>query len=107
MTFELVLTILMLAIEKRKSTFIAQVGIGLALFVSRPVGVYITVGSLNTARSLGPYSCSNQYIMRKDSLFFCSRHWKQGCRCQCTVAGAHPQLLYSCFRTRFRYWQNH
>lgn len=54
MTAELVFTILMLAKEKHKSTFIAPVGIGLALFVAELVGVYYTGGSLNPARSLGP-----------------------------------------------------
>lgn len=54
MTSELVFTILMLAKEKHKSTFIAPVGIGLALFIAELVGVYYTGGSLNPARSLGP-----------------------------------------------------
>jgi hypothetical protein len=54
MTAELVFTILMLAKEKHKSTFIAPVGIGLALFVAEMIGVYYTGGSLNPARSFGP-----------------------------------------------------
>lgn len=54
MTAELVFTILMLAKEKHRSTFIAPVGIGLALFVAEMVGVYYTGGSLNPARSFGP-----------------------------------------------------
>ena len=61
MTAELVFTILMLAKEKHKSTFIAPVGIGLALFVAELVGVYYTGGSLNPARSLGPCIVTNQY----------------------------------------------
>jgi glycerol uptake facilitator-like aquaporin len=61
MTSELVFTILMLAIEKHKSTFIAPVGIGLALFVAELVGVYYTGGSLNPARSLGPCIITNLY----------------------------------------------
>jgi hypothetical protein len=61
MTSELVFTILMLAIEKHKSTFIAPVGIGLALFVAELVGVYYTGGSLNPARSLGPCIVTNLY----------------------------------------------
>lgn len=36
------------------ATFIAPVGIGLALFVAELVGVYYTGGSLNPARSFGP-----------------------------------------------------
>jgi len=36
------------------ATFIAPVGIGLALFIAELVGVYYTGGSLNPARSFGP-----------------------------------------------------
>jgi aquaporin rerated protein, other eukaryote len=54
LTAELVFTIFMLAKEKHKATFMAPVGIGLALFVAELVGVYYTGGSLNPARSFGP-----------------------------------------------------
>ncbi|CAG8955572.1 hypothetical protein HYFRA_00009526 [Hymenoscyphus fraxineus] len=54
LTAELVFTIFMLAKEKHKATFIAPVGIGLALFIAEMVGVYYTGGSLNPARSIGP-----------------------------------------------------
>ncbi|KAJ0108405.1 hypothetical protein J7T55_005382 [Diaporthe amygdali] len=54
LTFELVFTIFMLAAEKHRATFIAPVGIGLALFIAEMSGVYYTGGSLNPARSLGP-----------------------------------------------------
>jgi len=54
LTAELVFTIFMLAKEKHKATFIAPVGIGLALFVAELVGVFYTGGSLNPARSFGP-----------------------------------------------------
>ncbi|QDS67488.1 hypothetical protein FKW77_001149 [Venturia effusa] len=54
LTAELVFTILMLAKEKHRATFIAPVGIGLALFIAELVGVYWTGGSLNPARSIGP-----------------------------------------------------
>lgn len=40
LTAELVLTVLFLAAEKSKATFIAPVGIGLALFVSELTGTY-------------------------------------------------------------------
>jgi len=54
LTAELVFTIFMLAAEKHKGTFIAPIGIGLALFVAELTGVYFTGGSLNPARSFGP-----------------------------------------------------
>ena len=54
LTFELVFTICMLAAEKHKGTFLAPIGIGLALFVAELGGVFFTGGSLNPARSFGP-----------------------------------------------------
>lgn len=54
LTSLLVITIFMLAAEKHKATFLAPIGIGLALFVAEMVGVFFTGGSLNPARSFGP-----------------------------------------------------
>ncbi|GME30485.1 aquaporin rerated other eukaryote [Neofusicoccum parvum] len=54
LTAMLVFTVFMLAAEKHKSTFLAPIGIGLALFVADLAGVYFTGGSLNPARSFGP-----------------------------------------------------
>jgi aquaporin related protein len=54
LTATLVFAIFMMAAEKHRATFIAPVGIGLALFVAELVGVYFTGGSLNPARSFGP-----------------------------------------------------
>ncbi|KAF2441524.1 aquaporin-like protein [Karstenula rhodostoma CBS 690.94] len=54
LTALLVFTIFMLAAEKHKSTFLAPIGIGLALFVAELVGVFYTGGSLNPTRSFGP-----------------------------------------------------
>lgn len=66
LTFELVFTIFMLAAEKHRATFVAPVGIGLALFIAELSGVYYTGGSLNPARSLGPCVISAK---------FQSEHW--------------------------------
>lgn len=73
LTAQLVFTIIMLAAEKHKATFIAPIGIGLSLFIAelggmplpmapqntrsklmKESGVYYTGGSLNPARSFGP-----------------------------------------------------
>ncbi|KAJ8107022.1 hypothetical protein ONZ43_g6865 [Nemania bipapillata] len=54
LTAQLVFTILMLAVEKHRGTFIAPVGIGLSLFITQMMGVYYTGGSVNPARSFGP-----------------------------------------------------
>ncbi|KAF2666067.1 aquaporin-like protein, partial [Microthyrium microscopicum] len=66
LTAELVFTILMLAKEKHKATFMAPVGIGLALFIAELVGVQWTGGSLNPARSFGPAVVTGS---------FKSEHW--------------------------------
>lgn len=69
LTAELVFTIFMLAKEKHKATFIAPVGIGLALFISEMVGVYYTGGSLNPARSFGP--CAVTGIFDHEHWIYC------------------------------------
>lgn len=47
LTALLMITILLLAAEKHKATYLAPVGIGLALFIAEMTGVYYTGGSLN------------------------------------------------------------
>ncbi|KAE8548197.1 hypothetical protein EYB25_009991 [Talaromyces marneffei] len=54
LTSQLVFVIIMLAVVKHKSTFLAPVGIGLTLFLCHLTGIYFTGASLNFARSLGP-----------------------------------------------------
>lgn len=61
LTAELVFAIFMLAAEKHKGTFIAPVGIGLALFIAELSGVYYTGGSLNPARSFGPCIIAHKF----------------------------------------------
>ena len=54
-TFFIMFTVYMLATEKHKATFIAPVGLGLALFVVELFALSLTGGSLNPARTLGTY----------------------------------------------------
>ncbi|KAB5572521.1 aquaporin-like protein [Coniochaeta sp. 2T2.1] len=61
LTSAFVFVILMLAGEKSKDTFIAPIGIGLALFAAEIAGVYYTGGSLNPARSFGPAVASRSF----------------------------------------------
>ncbi|KAL4863842.1 hypothetical protein BDV12DRAFT_189375 [Aspergillus spectabilis] len=54
LTAQLVFVIIMSAVVKSKSTYLAPVAIGLTFFVTEMIGDYYTGGSLNPARSLGP-----------------------------------------------------
>ncbi|KAK3669774.1 Aquaporin-1 [Recurvomyces mirabilis] len=54
LSFQLLVTIQMLAGEKHAGTFLAPIGIGLSLFIAELSGVPFTGGSLNPARSFGP-----------------------------------------------------
>jgi aquaporin rerated protein, other eukaryote len=61
LTAQLVFTILMLAVEKHRATFLAPLGIGLSLFTAEMAGVYYTGGSLNPARSFGPCVANDDF----------------------------------------------
>jgi aquaporin related protein len=54
-------TILMLAAEKSKDTFLAPIGIGLSLFVVQIAGVNYSGSSVNPARSFGPCAASANF----------------------------------------------
>ena len=56
-----IFSIFMLAAEKHKGTFIAPIGIGLALFVAQLVGGPFTGASLNPARSFGAAVASHRF----------------------------------------------
>jgi len=57
----LIFSVFMLAVEKHKATFVAPVGIGLALFVGHLTCVFYTGAGLNPARSLGPDIISKSF----------------------------------------------
>lgn len=80
-TAELVFTIIMLAKEKHRATFVAPVGIGLALFIAELVAVYYTGGSLNPARSFGPAAVAHDFI---------SHHWIYWVRWISACSGLFP-----------------
>ncbi len=61
LTALLLLAIFILAVEKRKATFVAPLGIGAALFVAHLFGVNLTGASLNPARSFGPEVISGDF----------------------------------------------
>lgn len=62
LTALLVHIVLMLAAEKTKATFMAPVGIGLALFVAELAGVGYTGGSLNPTRSFAPSAAGGGFL---------------------------------------------
>ncbi|KAF8860120.1 aquaporin-like protein [Acephala macrosclerotiorum] len=57
-----VFTIIMLAKEKHRATFISPVGIELSVFISELVAVYYTGDSLNPARSFGPAAVAHDFL---------------------------------------------
>lgn len=60
LTAVLVFTIFMLAAEKHKATFIAPIGIGLALFVCELSGVYFTGGTCHRCADLQMRAMANR-----------------------------------------------
>ncbi|KAH8801455.1 aquaporin-like protein [Xylogone sp. PMI_703] len=61
LTAQLIITIIMLATEKHKATFIAPVGIGLSLFTVMLVGTTFTSAAVNPARAFGPAVVSGSF----------------------------------------------
>lgn len=55
-------TILMLAVEKHRATFMAPLGIGLALLLIHLTGINVSGASVNPARSLGPAVINRHFV---------------------------------------------
>jgi len=53
-TLQLVFSVVMLAAVKHKATFLAPVGIGIALFIGHLLSIYYTGAGINPARAFGP-----------------------------------------------------
>ncbi|GAA5964302.1 hypothetical protein JCM3765_006450 [Sporobolomyces pararoseus] len=62
LTAMLLMAILMLAAEKHRSTFIAPIGIGMALFAAEMLGVAFTGGAVNPARAFGPAVVTGSFV---------------------------------------------
>ena len=54
LTFGLCMTVIMLSVEKNKTTPLGPVAIGLALFSTQLAGIFFTGAAVNTARAFGP-----------------------------------------------------
>ncbi|KAK9896930.1 aquaporin-like protein [Cystobasidium minutum MCA 4210] len=61
LTAMLVFTVLMLAAEKHRATYLAPIGIGLTLFVCQMFGTLWTGCAMNPARALGPSVVSGRF----------------------------------------------
>lgn len=54
LTAQLVLTVYFLAVEKHRATYLAPIGIGIAVFIAHICGTNYTGTGINPARSFGP-----------------------------------------------------
>lgn len=54
LTSQLVLTVYFLAVEKHRATYLAPIGIGIAVFIAHICGTNFTGTGINPARSFGP-----------------------------------------------------
>ncbi|KAI9629176.1 hypothetical protein KEM48_011022 [Puccinia striiformis f. sp. tritici PST-130] len=91
-TCGLVLSVLFLAVEKHKATFLAPIGIGITLFAGHLFALVYTGAGMNTARSFGPAVVSG----------FPSEHWIYWVGP--TLGSLFAVGIYA-FMKLFRYWK--
>ncbi|KAI1619173.1 aquaporin rerated protein [Exophiala viscosa] len=60
-TLQLVFSVIMLAAVKHKGTFLAPIGIGIALFIGHMLSIYYTGAGINPARAFGPDVVSHSF----------------------------------------------
>jgi aquaporin related protein len=60
-TIQLVFAVVMLAAVKHKATYLAPIGIGLALFIGHLCSIYYTGAGINPARAFGPDVVSGSF----------------------------------------------
>ncbi|EGG08399.1 uncharacterized protein MELLADRAFT_71469 [Melampsora larici-populina 98AG31] len=91
-TCGLVLSVLFLAVEKHRATFLAPVGIGIALFAGHMFAVIYTGAAMNTARAFGPAVITG----------FSSDHWVYWLG---PSLGSVVAVIVYTIMKRFRYWK--
>ncbi len=77
LTSILVFTVLMMAVEKHRATFMAPVAIGLTLFACHLFGAVWTGCGMNPARSFGPAVVAGQF--NSDHWIYWWHHSWVGC----------------------------
>ncbi|KAH9451971.1 hypothetical protein Pst134EA_025909 [Puccinia striiformis f. sp. tritici] len=91
-TCGLVLSVLFLAVEKHKATFLAPIGIGITLFAGHLFALVYTGAGMNTARSFGPAVVAG----------FTSEHWIYWIG---PTLGSLLAVGIYAFMKLFRYWK--
>ncbi|MBW0508688.1 hypothetical protein O181_048403 [Austropuccinia psidii MF-1] len=91
-TCALVLSVLFLAAEKHRATYLAPLGIGLTLFACHLFAVAFTGASMNTARSFGPAVVTT----------FSTEHWIYWLG---PTFGSLLAVGIYAFEKRFKYWR--
>ncbi|KAI9629180.1 hypothetical protein KEM48_011026 [Puccinia striiformis f. sp. tritici PST-130] len=92
-TCALVLSVLFLAVEKHRATYLAPVGISITLFACHLFGVVYTGAAMNSARAFGPAAVTGAW---KD-------HWVYWVG---PTIGSLLAVIIYVFMKRFEYWRS-